>query len=108
MAHRPHSYARVNPSSPSCWGQCDRCGFIYNLNDLVWQFDWRGDKLVNTKFRVCKRTCLDKPYEGRRPLKLPPDPLPATNPRPISYASDEANGPSVSESSLLYGQGAFE
>lgn len=93
MPWRPHGRARVNAKAPSGWSVCDRCGLLYNLIDLVWQYDWRGTQLTNIRLKVCTVTCLDKPYEGRRPLKLPPDPVPLKDPRPVQYAIDEQNVP---------------
>ena len=88
MAWRPHGRARVDASSPRAFAVCDRCGFLYNHCDLRWQNDWRGSQLVNIRVLVCYR-CLDIPYEGRRPLALPPDPEPVLNARPENYAVDE-------------------
>jgi hypothetical protein len=60
---------------------CDRCSFWYNLDDLTEQFDYRGSKLQNTHFLVCKK-CLDVPQEQLRTIILSPDPVPVKNPRP--------------------------
>lgn len=89
MAHRPHQRANINPLAPRAIGACDRCGINYSLSELVWQYDYRGNDLVNIKLRVCTRTCVDKPYQGARPLKLPPDPLPVKDPRPLQQAGQE-------------------
>ncbi len=88
MAWRPHQRASINPNQPSALGSCDRCGIVYNLKDLVWQYDYRGNNLVNIKLRVC-RECLDVPYQGLRPIKLPPDPLPVKDARPLQQAGQE-------------------
>ena len=93
MAWRPHNFATVNVHNLSAWGKCDRCDLVYPLNELVWQYDWRGNQVQNIKLRVCTRTCVDKPYEGWRPLKLPADPIPVKDPRPINAASQEQNVP---------------
>lgn len=74
-------HAKVNPQKPEAMGICDRCGFRYNLNDLQWQFEWRGLRLTNTQFRVCP-TCIDVPDDHLRPIITPPDPVPVANPRP--------------------------
>lgn len=89
MAWRFHSRATIDPSNPNGVGACDRCGFFYNLKDLVWQYAYRGDSLQNTRFRVCVQTCLDVPTEQYRPLHLPPDPEPLIQPRPLNLFVDE-------------------
>ena len=113
MAWRPHGRATVNAKAPSAFGICDRCGLLYNLEKLVWQFDWRGNRITNIRIRVCTVTCYDKPYEGNRPLKLPPDPLPVKDARPIQYALDEENTPPTSptywdEPGILWDNGETE
>lgn len=90
MSWRPHGRARVNPQSPESFGRCDRCSLWYNLNDLAFQFDYRGLKLQNLGLRVCRR-CLDKPSPQLRPIILPPDPVPVMNPRPENFAAAENN-----------------
>ncbi|HQT62722.1 MAG TPA: hypothetical protein PLV07_07410 [Acidiphilium sp.] len=85
MAWRFHGRARVSARNPEAFGVCDRCGIWYNLNDLRFQYDWRGNRLMNLNFRVCHR-CYDKPFEHYRPIIVPPDPVPQRNPRPDLYA----------------------
>lgn len=93
MAWRPHGRLEINATAPRAGGCCDRCGIWYPLEKLVWQYDYRGPNLVNIRLRVCTLTCLDKPYEGWRPLKLPPDPVPVRDPRPYLAATEEQNVP---------------
>lgn len=81
MAWRPHGRARVNPENPEAFGYCDRCGFVYNLRDLDWQWDWNGNRLFNKRILVSHQ-CMDKPQEQLRPKGLPQDPVPILNPRP--------------------------
>ena len=85
---RPHGRAQVDTRRPQAFGVCDRCGFWYNLVRLMFQYEWFGDKLQNTGFRVCSK-CLDKPHEFTKPLLLPPDPMPAVQPRVEQFAVDE-------------------
>lgn len=87
---RPHGRATVNARNPEAFGSCDRCGFLFNLNDLNWQFQWTGSQLTNLGILVC-RTCEDVPQQQLRSLTLPADPMPVYNPRPEYYAIDETN-----------------
>ena len=89
MAHRPHGHAKVNPKNPSAFGVCDRDGFLYSLDDLVWEYQWMGTQLKTTWFRVCKR-CLDVPQDQLRPKNVPADPIPRVQPRPENYAAADA------------------
>ena len=82
-------HARVNPNAPEAWGVCDRCGMVHNLVNLAWQYDWRGNQLMNIRLLVCTR-CTDKPFEHNRPIVLPPDPPPKLNARPEQYDIEEA------------------
>lgn len=75
--------ARISATRPEAKGICDRCGFMYSLADLKYQFQWGGTTLVNLKLRVC-RACMDIPQEQLRSFVLPPDPIPAIDPR-IEY-----------------------
>jgi hypothetical protein len=84
MAYRPHGRATVNPENPRAFGRCDRCGFIYNLNNLRFQFDFRGPRLTNLRFLVCQ-TCYDTPQPQLKPIILTQDPVPVANPRPEDY-----------------------
>lgn len=90
MPYRPHGRAQVNPSNPRAWATCDQCGFIGNLENLSWQFQWTGTVLENQKFLVCDR-CLDTPAKFLQTIILPPDPVPVANPRPENYARDFNN-----------------
>lgn len=89
MSWRYHGRAIVNPDRPSAFGVCDRCARWYNLDELMWQYDWRGPRLENLRILVCS-PCNDTPQEQLRPIVLPPDPLPRVNPRPEPFTSDDA------------------
>lgn len=91
---RPHGHARVNPSSPSAFGVCDRCGRLFNLSDLTYQFDWRGPRLANLRIKVCRQD-LDKPFNFYRPIILPPDPMPVLDPRPEAFDAEMGPTPPV-------------
>jgi hypothetical protein len=95
MSWRFHGRYTPDPYAGRGRGSCDRCSFIYLLEELQYQYDFRGDQLANTRFRVCK-TCMDKPYEGYRPVKLPPDPIPLKDPRVEPLQQEEnAVGPPI-------------
>lgn len=76
--------ARVDTKHPEAFAVCDRCAFMYNHKDLQWQYEWRGNQLANIHWLVCK-SCLDKPFENNRPIRLPPDPTPVLNARPPQW-----------------------
>lgn len=83
---RPHGRAIVSVSNPSALGVCDRCGFLFNLPRLDWQYQWAGSQLQNLRLRVCD-DCMDKPQEQIRAIIIPPDPVPVDYPRPERYDS---------------------
>ncbi len=80
MPWRYFGHAKVDPTSPTAAGQCDRCDCTYSLNQLQWELQWRGLSIQRTGFRVCPR-CFDTPAEFLKPLLLPADPQPVPNPR---------------------------
>ena len=82
MSIRHASRYRTSTRDPQPIGACDRCHFLYALDDLVAQTEWRGDILVPTGMRVCRQRCLDKPDEQNRVIILVPDPEPVIDPRP--------------------------
>lgn len=90
MPYRYHGRAQVNPQKPAAFAVCDYCGFLYNHNKLQWIYDFNGPVLQNLRFLVC-RTCLDKPQEQKKPILLPPDPLPIQNARPMNYDAAETD-----------------
>lgn len=91
MAWRFHGRYTPDLYAPRGRGICDRCSFVWRLSDLQYQYEFRGDTLSNTRFRVCP-PCMDKPYEGRRPIKLPPDPVPLLDPRVEPLLAEENAG----------------
>ncbi len=80
--------ARVNPSSPRAWATDDRSGFVGNHENLCWQYEWAGNKLINTKILVFPDE-LDKPQRQLGTIIIPPDPPPIMNARPEQYDIDE-------------------
>lgn len=91
MPNRPHGRARTTPgSAPSAI--CDRCGFLYNLDDLVFQYDFQGGSTPQKlNILVCTRTCLDALNYNNMLLILPPDPPPTFNARPEFFDVDETS-----------------
>lgn len=75
--------ARVSERRPEAKGVCDRCGFMYSLADLDYQYQWAGTTLTNLQLRVCK-TCMDIPQIQLKSFVIPPDPIPVRDPR-IEY-----------------------
>lgn len=88
MPWRPHGRAEVDILSPRSFGVCDRCGFLYNLDDLIWQRQYAGVGTVNLEILVCSR-CLDDLQPQLTATILPPDPEPVFNARPEYYSVDE-------------------
>lgn len=83
---RPHGRAQISAGNPQALGICYRCGFLYNRDDLQWQFDWdQGPRLHNIGTIVCD-DCYDTPQESGRPIVLPPDPITVDYASPENYA----------------------
>ena len=97
--------ARTNPQRPSAQAVCDRCGMWYQLRDLVFQHEWRGNELVDIRVRVCTRTCLDVPFQLNRPLLLPPDPVPVDQPRVEAFDVIESGPQDWDQPGLFWDQG---
>lgn len=85
---RYHSKARIDAYKPEGHGTCDRCSQIVTKADMIWEMEYRGNSLMRTGFLVCS-TCLDKPYEGWRPILLPADPVPLLNSRTEPFLIEE-------------------
>lgn len=82
--------AQVSSRNPRAFGVCDRDGFWYNLDQLFWQYEYRGPTLQNVWIRVCRR-CLDVPQEQLRSISLPADPTPVWQPRPENFLAAEVD-----------------
>jgi len=80
--------ARTSAKSPRAFGVCDRDGLWYNLDQLFWQWEYRGPILQNLWIRVCKH-CLDMPNAQLRAITLPTDPTPVWQPRPENFEAAE-------------------
>lgn len=92
MAYRFTGHARVNPTNPRAFGICDRCGFLNNLENLGYQHEWRGSRLMNIRLRVCPR-CTDRPFIFNKPIIYPPDPVPVLDPRPQNFTVANSGSP---------------
>ncbi len=82
-----HGRANVSATNPRAFAICQRCGFLYNLDQLSWQYQFVGVTLQNLRILVCP-TCLDTPSEQLRQIILPVDPVPMLNARPENYVSN--------------------
>jgi hypothetical protein len=102
MAYRWHpKNAQVDADNPRAWGTCDRCGFVWNLDKLNWQYAYQGSMTPqNTRFLVCSR-CNDPLNPQDAPLILPPDPLPVFNARPENYVLDESSWLSTQDGDVI-------
>src|SRR4051812_49276819 len=99
---RPHGHARVDPLSPSAFGVCDKCGRLFNLDDLVYQHDWRGSRLANLRIKVCRQD-FDKPFPFFRPIILPPDPEPRDDPRQEDFDAEMGPEPTPQWGDFIWG-----
>lgn len=74
--------AVLDPDSPQAWGQCDRCGMVWRLVELQWQYGYQGTTTPqNTRLLVCPKH-LDPLNPQDAAYVLPPDPMPVFNARP--------------------------
>lgn len=76
--------ARISATRPEAKAVCDRCGFMYSLADLKFQYEWAGTALINQNIMVCT-PCLDVPQIQFKTFVIPPDPVPVQNPRVEYY-----------------------
>lgn len=102
--------AVIDPNNPRAVGVCDRCGQLYNLRDLRYQPIIAGSTVLVTRRRVCWK-CLDELNPQLQTVRLPPDPLPVSDPRPEFYAVDEKQyytiAPYIGRPGLFVGRGAI-
>ena len=87
---RPHGRAQANSRNPRAFAICDRCGFLYNHDQLQWQYQWGGASLYNKRILVCGE-CNDVPQQQLRAIVVPADPTPIQNPRVQDYQTAETN-----------------
>lgn len=93
----PHNL-RVHASLtfPRQWGICDRCSFLYFLDELPLQYDQRGNSVQNIGLRVCER-CYDSVATVLAPVIITgPEGVGEPNPRPTKYQQNNAGtGPQL-------------
>lgn len=87
---RPHGRAKVSTRNPQAFAICDNCGFLFNHSQLMWQWEWAGNKLINQRQLVCYR-CSDIPNQQLRAIVIPADPIPIQNPRVQNYTAASTN-----------------
>lgn len=75
-----HKRTNVDINNIRPLGVCDRCGFTYFHDELRWQYDYVGGRLVNKNILVCPE-CLDDPFTPGKKIVLPPDPVPVLHAR---------------------------
>lgn len=93
--------AEVDPDDPRAWSTCDRCGFVWNLYKLQWQYAYQGTSMPqNTRFLVCG-SCLDPLNAQDAAYILSPDPVPIMNARPEPYALDETSWLGTEDGDIL-------
>ncbi len=81
--------AAVDPTNPAGWGSSDRDGMVGNLKNMVFQHEWRGPRIINTRILIHEDE-LDEPQRQLgSPALLGPDPVPLKNARIENYAIDE-------------------
>ena len=96
--------ARISTRHPKAMGESDRSGFWYPLHEMRRQYQWAGNKLVDTGLLVGPDE-EDVPQDQYRSLILPPDPRPVPNPRPSPNVT--GYGPIYGTAPMPYGVGDY-
>lgn len=96
----PHNLrAPVDMMKPRPVGISDRSGFLVYLDEMVFQFQYSGNRLVNQRILVAPDE-VDVPAPFLQTYVFGPEPAPLPNARPWHYAEQNQGGtapPSVSE-----------
>lgn len=88
----PHNLkCPVSITKPRPVGVCDRSGALYYLEDMVWQWQWSAEKLVNQRILVGPDQ-VDRPSEFLKTPRFGPEPAPLPNARPTHYATQNLGG----------------
>lgn len=83
--------ATTSIMNPDSFAVSDRDGAWRNHSKMVWQYQWQGASLVNTRILVGEDE-VDIPNEQLRSLVLPPDPIPTQDPRLEPFQQDANAG----------------
>lgn len=86
-----HLRSPVDMMRPRPVGISDASGFMYYLDDLQPNYQWRGNTLAWDGTLRGPEEC-DVPSEFLRPAILGPEPIPLKNARPAQYAAQNAGG----------------
>ena len=102
MAYRWHpKNAEVDADAPRAWGSCDKCGMIWQLDKLQWQYSYQGAfQPMNTRYLVCPKH-IDPLNPQDQAYILPPDPEPIFNARPEPYVLDETSWLSTQDGDVI-------
>lgn len=88
----PHNRkSPVDSMRPRPVGVSDRNGQVYYLDEMVWQFQYSGNALVNQRILVGPDE-VDTPNPGLQTFKFGPEPTPLPNARPWHYAEQNQGG----------------
>lgn len=88
----PHNLkCPVSITKPRPVGVSDRSGALYFLDEMVWQWQWSSDRLVNLRILVGADE-VDTPNQGLKTPKFGPEPAPLPNARPTHYATQNQGG----------------
>src|SRR5258708_3461378 len=90
----------VNPHDPQPWGTSDQNGMIGPQPKMVYQREWKGDRIVALNALVHPDE-KDIPNRQLGSLMLASDPPPKRNARPENYTIDEASYLSTEDGSAL-------
>lgn len=96
----PHNLrAPVDMMKPRPVGISDFSGFMFYLDEMVWVFQYAGNRLVNRRMLVGP-TEVDLPAPFLQTYVFGPEPAPLPDARPWHYAQQSQGGtpaPSISE-----------
>lgn len=101
MSYRPQPKYATSDATRGPWTTCDVCGFIWQMCDMQFQYDYLGGSVPqSTGYLKCPK-CLDQLNQQRQLIIIPPDPPPLFNTRPENYTVDETNWLVTDEASIL-------
>jgi hypothetical protein len=79
-----HGRAIIEAWNARALGVCQRCGSLLNHDQLHWQWEYSGMKVINLRVLTCE-TCQDTPQRQLATIILPPDPTPIEFAVPEDY-----------------------